>query len=93
MSKIDEDAAKLRVLADWFDDQDRKLGARASGDEVQQDLRRIADYLRNSVVVSPSRMASLVEDQEKLNALEAWGVDNWSGYDDAMRELRAGEES
>lgn len=93
MSKIDEDAAKLRMLADWFDGQDRKLGARATGDEVQQDLRRIADYLANSVVVSPSRMASLVEGEEKLNALEAWGVDNWSGYDDAMRELRNADDN
>lgn len=40
------DAEKLRFLADWFDEQDYEhRGGRATLDEVQQDLRRIADVL------------------------------------------------
>jgi len=37
------DAEKLRVLAEWLDVEDAKVGR--IGNEVQQDLRRIADYL------------------------------------------------
>ena len=37
------DAEKLRTLADWFDVQDHKVAK--VGDEVQADLRRIADSL------------------------------------------------
>ena len=37
------DAEKLRVLAEWLDLEDAKVGR--IGNEVQQDLRRIADYL------------------------------------------------
>lgn len=91
-SVYDDDAAKLRVLADWFDERDRQPGVRNTGDEVQQDLRRIADYLSRGRVVGRNRYERLVEDQDKLNALEQWGVDNWQGYDDAMRELRAGDD-
>jgi hypothetical protein len=91
VSRIDDDAGKLRFLADWFDEQDRKSGARSTGDEVQQDLRRIAGYLSTHVVVGPNRYKRLIEDQDKLNALEQYGVDNWVGYDDAMRELRAAD--
>jgi hypothetical protein len=38
------DAEKLRTLADWFDLQDSKVW-KDSGEEVQKDLRRIADRL------------------------------------------------
>ena len=34
----------------------------------------------------------LQESTDKLNALEAWGVDNWDGYDDAMQSLDTGKE-
>lgn len=30
----------------------------------------------------------LVERDDKLNFLEAHGVDNWEGYDEAIREFR-----
>lgn len=30
---------------------------------------------------------SLQEDSRKLNALENWGVDNWSGYGDALSSM------
>lgn len=37
------DANHLRLLADWFDMDDARQGR--VGDEVQRDLRRIADRL------------------------------------------------
>lgn len=92
MSRSDLDAVKLYALADWFDEQDRKPGARATGDEVQQDLRRIAGYLSTHVVISPDRHKQLIEDQAKLDALEQAGVDNWEWYGEAMRTLAADED-
>jgi hypothetical protein len=88
----DDDAAKLRTLADWFDERDRQPGARATGDEVQQDLRRIADYLSRGRVVGRNRYERLIEDQDKLNALEQAGVDNWEWYGEAMRTLDSDDE-
>jgi hypothetical protein len=92
-SVYDGDAAKLRVLADWFDEQDRKPGARVTGDEVQQDLRRIADYLSRGRVIGRKSYARLIEDQDKLNALEQAGVDNWDGYSHAIQILNGTEEN
>lgn len=34
---------------------------------------------------------SLCKDSRKLTALEAAGVDNWEGYDNAMNILHEGE--
>lgn len=38
--------------------------------------------------VSESRFKELLKAERKLSALEAYGVDNWSGYDDALTEIR-----
>jgi hypothetical protein len=43
------------------------------------------------VEVPKEQYDELIEAQEKLSALEAAGVDNWEGYDDAMRMLHEGE--
>jgi hypothetical protein len=37
-------------------------------------------------------LTGLRRDSEKLNALEAWGVDNWPGYEDAMEEAGKDED-
>jgi hypothetical protein len=42
------DAAKLRLLADWFDAKDDAEGVPASQREVQADLRRIAGIIGSS---------------------------------------------
>lgn len=34
------------------------------------------------------RYNELVEAERKLRALEAFGVDNWEGYDDAMSSIK-----
>lgn len=39
------------------------------------------------VVLSIKRHKELVEAEEKLQALEECGVDNWEGYCDAMQML------
>lgn len=36
------------------------------------------------VTITKSEYDSLLEDSEKLSCLEACGVDNWQGYEDAM---------
>jgi hypothetical protein len=35
--------------------------------------------------LTPEDIIQLLEDAKKLQALEAFGVDNWQGYDDAMQ--------
>ncbi|MDY7116559.1 YqaJ viral recombinase family protein [Halomonas sp. SSL-5] len=42
-----------------------------------------------TVEISRKEYEALLAAREKLDALEAAGVDNWSGYDDAMAQLRA----
>lgn len=45
------------------------------------ELEKIKDYLEQ-----------LEDDADKLNILEAYGVDNWPGYDIAMEEFYSDEE-
>ena len=37
--------------------------------------------------IDSKRLRELELAEMKLNALEDYGVDNWDGYDDAMREI------
>jgi len=37
--------------------------------------------------IAPDRYEELVEAEARLQALEAAGVDNWEGYDEAMEEV------
>lgn len=40
-----------------------------------------------SVTIPVARYNKLIRAEHKLAALEAAGVDNWDGYDDAVEEL------
>lgn len=40
------------------------------------------------ILVSASALESLERDSLKLSMLEAHGVDNWCGYDDAMYDFK-----
>ena len=40
--------------------------------------------MEETITISIKEYNSLQEDSQKLMALEAAGVDNWQGYDDAM---------
>jgi hypothetical protein len=44
------------------------------------------------VTITRANYNQLVDDQYKLECLEAAGVDNWSGYDDAMEMYREEDE-
>lgn len=44
------------------------------------------------ITITKGLYDSLIDDSAKLAALENWGVDNWSGYDDAMDEYRNNKE-
>jgi hypothetical protein len=44
------------------------------------------------VILSSEEYKSLLEDRAKLDALEAYGVDNWSGYGEAMMSMEEDEE-
>lgn len=39
----------------------------------------------NTVTITIEEYRHLAEREELLNFLFAWGVDNWVGYDDAMK--------
>ncbi|WP_299316544.1 lambda-exonuclease family protein [uncultured Halomonas sp.] len=43
----------------------------------------------DTVTISRKEYQALLAAREKLDALEAAGVDNWTGYDDAMASLKA----
>lgn len=43
----------------------------------------------HEVAISPARLNELKHAEATLAALEAAGVDNWEGYDDALAELHS----
>jgi hypothetical protein len=45
--------------------------------------------MSNWISVNMEDYLMLLSRIEKLDALEAAGVDNWEGYDEVMRELHA----
>ena len=64
-------------MAEDQDDENLKMVLNAAGTAIQN--------LNNKIDKLDIRLA-------KLEALEAYGVDNWEGYDEAMRSLEADEE-
>lgn len=46
--------------------------------------------LNAKVSINKNTLLQLIRDSEKLAALEAEGVDNWEGYNLAIRELNTG---
>jgi hypothetical protein len=44
--------------------------------------------MEETVTISKKEYEELVKDSEKLSALEAAGVDNWQGYDNAMEMMK-----
>jgi hypothetical protein len=43
------------------------------------------------VAISPTRLNELKHAETTLGALEAGGVDNWDGYDDAIQQLHSAD--
>ena len=48
----------------------------------------MVNNMEETVTISKKEYESLLEDSEKLSALEAAGVDNWEGYDNAMEMMK-----
>lgn len=46
----------------------------------------------SEIIGLKNRLAAAFRRNRKLEALEAYGVDNWEGYDEAIRELRKEED-
>ena len=45
------------------------------------------EVINNAISINKDTLLQLIRDSEKLAALEAEGVDNWEGYNLAIREL------
>lgn len=46
-----------------------------------------------TITIKRSRYLSLLEADRMLRALEAAGVDNWEGYDEALENVEEAEEA
>jgi hypothetical protein len=55
-------------------------------------LSKNAPKEEEMVTISKAEYESLLDDRNKLECLDAMGVDNWQGYDDAMQMYREEEE-
>jgi len=44
------------------------------------------------ITISRERHKELLDAERRLDALEAAGVDNWEGYDEAIRDYYGGSE-
>lgn len=49
--------------------------------------------MEETIIISKSDYEQLLRDQELLGCLEACGVDNWSGWDDAIEMFTEGEDA
>lgn len=47
---------------------------------------------KQTILIDKDEYEQLLLAQRKLDALERWGVDNWGGYDYAMKEIYGDEE-
>ena len=45
-----------------------------------------------TITIPKRQYESLLDDSDKLAALEAFGVDNWCGWDEAMKEYHENKE-
>jgi len=70
-------ADKYFKMAEEQDDQNLKMVLNAAGTAIQN--------LNNKLNKAGARLT-------KLEALEAYGVDNWEGYDEAMRSIDSNDE-
>lgn len=48
------------------------------------------EVINNAISIDVDTLLQLIKDSEKLAALEAEGVNNWEGYDLAIKELNVG---
>ncbi|MGM0783851.1 MAG: lambda-exonuclease family protein [Pseudomonadota bacterium] len=100
-----EEEAKARQQAEAAQKQDAEKAQEAEAEshgatQKPIDTSRITqaagNFQRGSEVAKPETVEisrkeyeALLAAREKLDALEAAGVDNWTGYDDAMAQIKA----
>ena len=48
-------------------------------------------YFKNEIRITREEYDKLLSDQRMLEILQVFGVDNWEGYDHALREFFAGD--
>ena len=64
--------------------------------ELEVSLDSDAASIIEAAIITITRLEKFKANAEprlaKLDALEAYGVDNWEGYDEAMRSLSAEDE-
>lgn len=73
--------------------QEARAQLRAAGDELEAEMLLLSSINQpETVKILKTDYDELLKDQEFLRALEAAGVDNWSGYSYAF-ELLEGDES
>jgi len=89
-----EEAAKAQAAAAQPEPESIPADDVADAGELIQQHRAALKPAReiappDTVTISRKEYQALLAAQEKLDALEAAGVDNWTGYDDAMAQLKA----
>ena len=52
----------------------------------------MSEKIEKTVTISKKEYIKLLIAEEKLTALECYGVDNWQGYDDTMEFLHNSKE-
>jgi hypothetical protein len=52
--------------------------------------RSINMYVEKTITITQEEYDMLLDSQAKLSALECAGVDNWEGYNEAMKIYREG---
>ncbi|MFI8748821.1 hypothetical protein ACIGG6_02280 [Vreelandella lionensis] len=86
--KPEPEPAPLPAAAEHKPLNTSRLSAAAQRHEAEV-LRGGQMQAPEQVTISRGEYDQLLADQAKLRALEAMGVDNWSGYEQAMQQLAA----
>jgi putative phage-type endonuclease len=87
---IEKEAEKARKLAE----KERKIAEKAAKDALKaekvaaKEAKLPVGDVPEFVVTTKRQLERLEKDKELLLCLQAAGVDNWQGYDDAMEMLR-----
>ena len=72
-----------------YKDQLREITEDLAPEELQQIL---GELIPETITIKKKEYDNLVERDEFLNCLEACGVDNWCGWDDAWEMMQPEED-
>lgn len=92
--KVFDDAGTLRKSIGqdyWIQSQAREQGVKPKDLYDVHEFELNLEDNENTVTISKDVYEFLTERNEKLSALEDYGVDNWSGYSDAMQAMNEEE--